>query len=55
MHLGYENGSRGAMATPEQLTATYTKAWANLGYRPYNYEESHNKRLGFAQQAYESV
>lgn len=55
MHLGYENGSRGAMATPEQLTATYTKAWANLGYRPYNYDESHNKRLGFARQAYESV
>lgn len=55
MHLGYENGSRGAMATPEQLTATYTKAWEKLGYRPYNYDESHNKRLGFAQQAYESV
>lgn len=52
MHLGYENGSAGAMATPEQLTKRYTEAWANLGYRPYSYGESHSKRYNFAQQAY---
>ena len=54
MHLGYENGSAGAMATPEQLTKRYTEAWANLGYRPYSYGESHSKRYNFAQQAYNS-
>lgn len=54
MHLGYENGSSGAMATPEQLTKRYTEAWANLGYRPYSYGESHSKRYNFAQQAYNS-
>lgn len=54
MHLGYENGSAGAMATPEQLTKRYTEAWANLGYRPYSYGDSHSKRYGFAQQAYNS-
>lgn len=54
MHLGYENGSAGAMATPEQLTKRYTEAWANLGYRPYSYDESHGKRYNFAQQAYNS-
>ena len=54
MHLGYENGSSGAMATPEQLTATYTKAWAKAGYGPYSYKDSHDKRYKFAQQAYNS-
>lgn len=54
MHLGYENGSSGAMATPEQLTKRYTESWANLGYRPYSYDESHGKRYNFAQQAYNS-
>lgn len=54
MHLGYENGSAGAMATPEQLTKRYTEAWANLGYKPYSYGESHSKRYNFAQQAYNS-
>jgi hypothetical protein len=49
MHLGYENGSAGAMATPEQLTRRYTEAWANVGYRPYSYDESHSKRYNFAQ------
>jgi hypothetical protein len=52
MHLGYENGSSGAMATPESLTRTYSAAWAKLGYRPYSYEASHNKRFNYAQQAY---
>lgn len=54
MHLGYENGSSGAMATPEQLTATYTKAWEKAGYGPYSYKNSHDKRYKFAQQAYNS-
>lgn len=54
MHLGYENGSAEAMATPEQLTKRYTEAWSNLGYRPYSYDESHRKRYNFAQQAYNS-
>lgn len=54
MHLGYENGSSGAMATPEQLTATYTKAWKKAGYGPYSYKDSHDKRYKFAQQAYNS-
>ena len=54
MHLGYENGSAGAMATPGQLIKRYTEAWANLGYRPYSYDESHGKRYNFAQQAYNS-
>jgi hypothetical protein len=52
MHLGYENGSAGAMATPEALTRTYSAAWAKLGYRPYSYEASHNKRFTYAQQAF---
>lgn len=55
MHLGYENGSSGAMATPEQLTQTYSAAWRKLGYGPYSYSNSHNKRYNYAQQAYESV
>lgn len=55
MHLGYENGSVGAMATPEQLTSTYTRAWAKAGYGPYNYEKSHGKRLNYAQSAYQSI
>lgn len=55
MHLGYENGSSGAMATPEQLTQTYSKAWSKLGYGSYSYNDSHNKRLNYAQSAYQSV
>lgn len=52
MHLGYENGSASAMSTPEQMTRTYSRAWARLGYRPYSYQDSHNKRLNYAQQAF---
>lgn len=55
MHLGYENGSSGAMATPEQLTQTYSKAWSKLGYGPYSYNDSHNKRFNYAQSAYQSI
>ena len=53
MHLGYENGGDNSMATPEQLTATYTNSWRKLGIkRPYSYQDSHNKRFNYAQQAY---
>lgn len=55
MHLGYENGSSRAMATPDQLTQTYSRAWSRLGYRPYSYADSHNKRFNYAQTAYQSI
>lgn len=55
MHLGYENGSSGAMSTPEAMQRTYSAAWARLGYRPYSYQESHDKRLKYANQAYASA
>lgn len=55
MHLGYENGSSNAFATPEQLTATYTPAWEKLGYGPYSYQDSHNKRYKYALTAYNLV
>lgn len=55
MHLGYENGTAEAFATPEQLTKIYTPAWEKLGYGKYNYQDSHNKRYGYAQTAYALV
>ena len=55
MHLGYENGSSGAMSTPEAMQRTYSAAWSRLGYRPYSYQKSHNTRLKYANQAYTSV
>ena len=55
MHLGYENGSTESFATPEQLTAIYTPAWKKLGYGPYDYNNSHNKRYGYALTAYNLV
>lgn len=55
MHLGYENGNSNAFATPEQLTAAYSRAWEKLGYGKYDYQASHNKRLGYAQTAYNLV
>lgn len=55
MHLGYENGTADAFATPEQLTKIYTPAWEKLGYGKYNYKDLHNKRYGYAQTAYALV
>jgi hypothetical protein len=55
MLLGYENGTRGAMATPEQLTATYAPRWKRLGYRPYNYNNEYSTRVNHARTAYQSV
>lgn len=51
VHRGYENGSATSLATPEQLTETYSKAWKRLGYREYNYQESLRKRQNKARQA----
>ena len=39
VHRGYENGSSNALATPEQLTRIYSRAWDRLGYRKYNYQD----------------
>ena len=55
MHLGFENGSATALATPDSLTQTYSKAWEKLGYGPYDYQKSHNKRLAKANTAYSLV
>lgn len=52
MHLGYENGSATAFATPEQLQATYSKAHRKLYNKDYSYADSHGKRLSFANTAY---
>jgi hypothetical protein len=54
MHRGYENGSSAGFATPEQMGYTYTKAWENdpAINRPYSFNDSANKRLNFARQAF---
>lgn len=54
MHLGYENGSASAMATPEQMEATYIPAWQKLygNSKRYSYTDSHNLRLSHANTAY---
>lgn len=56
MHRGYENGSSAGFATPEQMGYTYTKAWANdpAINRPYSFNDSANKRLNFARQAFQA-
>ena len=57
MHLGYENGSATAMLTPEQMTAVYAPAWKKLygDSRKYDYTQSHNTRLSYANTAYSLV
>ena len=57
MHLGYENGSATAMLTPEQMTAVYAPAWKKLygDSRKYDYTQSHNIRLSYANTAYSLV
>ena len=50
VHRGYTNGSKSALVTPEQMQATYSKAWANLpNHRAYDYQTELNRRI---QQAY---
>lgn len=44
VYRGYENGSSSRMASPENMQKVYEVAWANLGYRPYNYEEENKAR-----------
>lgn len=51
VHRGYENGSRTALATPEQLTKIYSSAWAKLGYSSYNYQKSLQRRQNDARRA----
>ena len=37
IYRGYENGFNNGLATPEQLTKVYSRAWDSLGYRNYDY------------------
>lgn len=39
IYRGYENGGTSALATPQQLTEIYGRAWSKLGYRPYDYSK----------------
>ena len=46
VHRGYTNGSKSALVTPEQMQATYSKAWANLpNHRAYDYQTELNRRI----------
>lgn len=54
VYRGYENGSANALATPEQLTKIYGKAWSKLGYKPYNFKEELSKRQKKSLQAFDN-
>lgn len=56
MHRGYENGVSTALASEEQMGYTYNKAWEKdpTITRKYDFNEEAEKRLRFAQQAYDS-
>lgn len=51
VYRGYENGSSAGLATPEQLTQSYGKAWRKLGYREYNFQKDLQNRQKRAKQA----
>lgn len=52
IYRGYENGSTAALATPDQLTETYSRAWENLeDYPTYNYYDQLSIRQKHARRA----
>ena len=52
IYRGFENGSANALATPEQLTSTYGKAWKRLGYKPYVFQNELNSRIAKSQKVF---